>query len=83
MSVTADITLFSVSDIEKKNYRQIDQKAFSILLVKRNTPPFMGKWCLPGGFLSLDETLDSLHEAFTEGAIDEFEYDTLIDHLLS
>lgn len=58
MSVTADITLFSVSDIEKKNYRQIDQKAFSILLVKRNTPPFMGKWCLPGGFLSLDETLE-------------------------
>lgn len=31
---------------------------------------------------SFDETLDSLYEAFTEGAIDEFEYDTLVDHLL-
>lgn len=58
MSITADITLFSVSDILKNNYRSINQKAFSILLVKRNTPPFMGKWCLPGGFLSLDETLE-------------------------
>lgn len=32
---------------------------------------------------SLDETLESLYESFTEGTIDEFEYDTLIDHLLS
>ncbi|MBQ9124822.1 MAG: nicotinate (nicotinamide) nucleotide adenylyltransferase, partial [Acholeplasmatales bacterium] len=46
MSVTTDITLFSVSDIVKNNYRQLNKKAFSVLLVKRNTPPFMGKWCL-------------------------------------
>ena len=32
---------------------------------------------------SFDETLDSLYEAFTEGTIDEFEYDTLMDHLLN
>ena len=57
VSITTDITLFSVSDLGKDNYRQIDQKAFSILLVKRNTHPFLGMWCLPGGFLSLDETL--------------------------
>lgn len=57
MSITADITLFGVSDILRDNYRQVDKKAFSILLVKRTTPPFLGKWCLPGGFLSLDETL--------------------------
>ncbi|MDE6945975.1 MAG: nicotinate (nicotinamide) nucleotide adenylyltransferase [Anaeroplasmataceae bacterium] len=57
MSVTTDITLFSVSDIEKNEYRKNNQKSFSILLVKRNTPPFMDKWCLPGGFLSLDEKL--------------------------
>ncbi len=57
MSITTDITLFGVSDILRDNYRQVDKKAFSILLVKRTTPPFLGKWCLPGGFLSLDETL--------------------------
>ena len=57
MSVTTDITLFSVSDIKTDNYRMLNEKAFSILLVKRTTPPFKDKWCLPGGFLSLDETL--------------------------
>lgn len=57
MSITTDITLFSVSDISKSNYRRNNKKAFSVLLIKRTTPPFKGKWCLPGGFLSLDETL--------------------------
>lgn len=32
---------------------------------------------------SFDETLDSIYESFTEGTIDEFEYDTLMDHLLN
>ena len=73
MSITADITLFSVSDISKNNYRRINKKAFSVLLVKRNTAPFMGKWCLPGGFLSLDETLLDCAKRvlFTETNLDE------------
>lgn len=57
MSITTDIVLFSVSDIEKTNYREVDKKVFSVLLVKRYTHPFYSKWTLPGGFLSLDETL--------------------------
>lgn len=57
VSVTSDIVLFSVSDIEKSNYRQVDKKVFSVLLVKRYTHPYYLKWTLPGGFLSLDETL--------------------------
>lgn len=57
MSVTTDIVLFSVSDIEKTNYREVDKKVFSVLLVKRYTHPFYLKWTLPGGFVSLDETL--------------------------
>ena len=32
---------------------------------------------------SFDDTLVDLYEAVTEGTIDEFEYDSLIDHLLS
>ena len=31
---------------------------------------------------SFDETLYDLFESFYEGNIDEFEYDSLIDHLL-
>ena len=57
VSVTSDIVLFSVSDIEKSDYRKVDEKVFSVLLVKRTTHPYYGRWTLPGGFLSLDETL--------------------------
>lgn len=57
VSVTTDIVLFSVSDIEKSNYRYVDKKVFSVLLTKRNTHPYLNKWNLPGGFLSIDETL--------------------------
>lgn len=57
VSVTTDIVLFSVSDIEKTNYRHVDKKVFSVLLVKRNTHPYYNRWTLPGGFVSLDETL--------------------------
>ena len=57
LSITTDITLFSVNDIKKTNYREINKKAFSVLLVKRKNAPFKDMWCLPGGFLSLDETL--------------------------
>lgn len=58
LSMTADILLFSVSDGTKENYRKLNQKYFSILLVKRNTYPFKDKWCLPGGFVGIDETID-------------------------
>lgn len=57
MSITTDITLFSVSDLEKESYRKKNKKIFGVLLVQRKTAPFMNQWCLPGGFLSLDEKL--------------------------
>ena len=37
-----------------------------LLLVKRNVPPKVGMWCLPGGFLEL-------HESPEEGAIRELQ----------
>ena len=58
MSITTDIVLFSVSDIKKEAYRELDKKVFSVLLVKRNTHPFINRYCLPGGFVSLDEELE-------------------------
>lgn len=73
MSITTDITLFSVSDQEQVNYRKKKEKCFSILLVKRDTAPFMNRYCIPGGFLSLDEKLlDSAKRVlFTEANIDD------------
>lgn len=73
MSITTDIALFGISDIKRNDYRRINQKAFSILLVKRKTPPFYNKWCIPGGFLSLDEELmDCANRVlFTETNLDK------------
>ncbi len=58
LSITADIVIFSVSNGKKENYRRLNEKFFSILLVKRNDYPFKDKWCLPGGFVGIDETIE-------------------------
>ena len=58
LSMTTDILIMSVSSEETGNYRKLSEKKFSILLVKRDNYPFKDKWCLPGGFVSIDETLD-------------------------
>ena len=58
LSMTTDILLFSVSDILQDNYRKTNEKSMSILLVKRDTYPFKDKWCVPGGFLQIDEDLE-------------------------
>ena len=76
-SVTSDIALFSVSDGSQSNYRKLKQKYFSILLVKRNNYPFKDMWCLPGGFVGINETCEeaarrvlatetNLHDVFLE-----------------
>ena len=58
LSMTTDILIMSVSSEETGNYRKLTEKKFSILLVKRDNYPFKDKWCLPGGFIGMDETLD-------------------------
>ena len=40
-----------------------------ILLVKRNQPPNVGDWCLPGGFIEIGETVQ-------EAALREFKEET-------
>jgi len=72
MSITTDIVLFSVSDGSKNSYREAFTKVFSVLLVKRNTHPYINKWCLPGGFVSLDEELNDCAKRvlFTETNLD-------------
>jgi ADP-ribose pyrophosphatase YjhB (NUDIX family) len=58
LSMTTDIIIFSVSDGEQMSYRKLSEKYFSILLVKRDSYPFKDKWCLPGGFVNIDESID-------------------------
>lgn len=47
-AVTTDIVIFTVRD-----------KSLQVLLIKRGLDPFKGKWALPGGFLKMDESLDT------------------------
>ncbi len=58
IAVTTDILLLSVSDKDIGNYRKLTEKKFSLLLVKRDTYPYKDMWCLPGGFVKIDEDLD-------------------------
>lgn len=47
-AVTTDVVVFTIRDAR-----------LSILLVERANPPFEGNWALPGGFLDIDEDLDT------------------------
>lgn len=58
LSLTVDILIFSVSNGIQENYRKLNEKYFSVLLVKRDTYPFKEKWCLPGGFVKIDEDIE-------------------------
>lgn len=58
LSITTDILIFSVSDEIQDNYRKLNKKHFSVLLVKRDNYPFKDKWCLPGGFIGIDEDIE-------------------------
>jgi len=58
LSLTTDILVLSISDEEVSNYRKTSKKHMSVLLVKRKDYPFKDKWCLPGGFLNIDEDLE-------------------------
>ncbi len=58
LSLTTDILVLSVSDEEVNNYRKTPTKHMSVLLVKRNDYPYKSKWCLPGGFIAIDEDIE-------------------------
>lgn len=57
-ALSSDVLIFSVSKGEAKTCRNLTDKFFSILLVKRNKEPFKSTWCLPGGFVKENETID-------------------------
>jgi ADP-ribose pyrophosphatase YjhB (NUDIX family) len=50
--------IFTVKDKKEENYRKLSGKSMKLLLVKRADHPFIGQWALPGGFVSVDESID-------------------------
>lgn len=57
-SVKVDMLIFTVMNKEQDNYRKLPEKALQLLLIKRGEHPFIGQWALPGGFVSVHESLD-------------------------
>jgi 8-oxo-dGTP diphosphatase len=47
-SVTVDVVIFSILDEELK-----------VLLIKRKAWPYEGMWAIPGGFVKMDESLET------------------------
>lgn len=73
-SVTVDMLVFTVTDVEKKNYRKLPEKVLRLLMVKRGDHPYIGQWALPGGFVKMNESLD-------EAALRELKEETNIDDI--
>ncbi|MEK8127838.1 NUDIX domain-containing protein [Paenibacillus filicis] len=73
-SVTVDMLIFTVTNKEQNNYRKLPEKALQLLLIKRGEHPYLGQWALPGGFVSMRESLD-------EAARRELHSETNIDNV--
>jgi ADP-ribose pyrophosphatase YjhB (NUDIX family) len=73
-SVTVDMLIFTVADEEKENYRKLPGKVLKVLMVKRGDHPCLGQWALPGGFVSVDESVD-------HAALRELKEETNIDRI--
>ena len=56
-SVTVDIVIFTVADVQGDNYRKLSEKELRVLLIKRGGHPFINHWALPGGFVRPTETV--------------------------
>jgi len=58
-SITVDILLMTISEKEVESYRKLPDKSLKVLLIKRKEHPFIGKWALPGGFIRIDEGIET------------------------
>ncbi|MDR0468654.1 MAG: NUDIX hydrolase [Peptococcaceae bacterium] len=56
-SMTVDIVVFTVADIQGDNYRKLPEKELRVLLIRRGGHPYIDHWALPGGFVNPDETV--------------------------
>ncbi|WP_042202145.1 NUDIX hydrolase [Paenibacillus camerounensis] len=71
-SVTVDMLIFTVMEQEQNNYRKLSEKSLQLLLIKRGQHPYLGQWALPGGFVSVEESIEDAarRELYTETNID-------------
>ena len=53
--VCTDAIVFAICSEETSNYRKLPELNLNVLLYKRTTEPYRDKWCLPGGFIDIDE----------------------------
>lgn len=53
--VCTDAVIFTIHTQESDSYRKLPDVNLRILLYKRTVKPYENKWCLPGGFLNIDE----------------------------
>ena len=53
--VCTDAVVFTIKTEESDSYRKLPETSLRILLYMRTTEPYENKWCLPGGFLNIDE----------------------------
>lgn len=57
-SVTNDVLIFTTEDIKGDNIRKVPRKGLQVLLIKRDEQPDKDMWCIPGGFVRKDESLE-------------------------
>lgn len=53
--VSTDVVVFTISTKEPDSYRKLPEASLKVLLYKRDSEPYKDTWCLPGGFLDIDE----------------------------
>lgn len=58
-SNTVDMLLFTVADKVSSDIRKDKEKEIKVLLIKRKNHPCIHKWALPGGFIEIDENIDT------------------------
>ena len=56
-SLTTDMVVFRIHNIQSTNSRKNAYKRLQVLLIERSTEPQKGKWSLPGGFVNIDEEI--------------------------
>ncbi|MCL1875060.1 MAG: hypothetical protein FWF87_02225 [Synergistaceae bacterium] len=53
--VCTDAVVFTIKTQEADSYRKLPDTYLRVLLYKRPVEPYRDRWCLPGGFLNIDE----------------------------